>query len=89
MDYYVWYDESVVKTAAEKIQEAMVAYRARFTIDPAIILVHGTDQTSVHGVVVRTEATVQRNNFWLELAATTDIRRAATPVPAARSVTAS
>jgi hypothetical protein len=65
MDYFVWYDESVQKTAAEKIGEAVAAYHVRFARAPQLVLVHSADQTLVGGVVIRAEQTVQRNNFWL------------------------
>lgn len=65
MDFFVWYDESVEKTAAEKIHEATTAYQMRFARIPQLVLVHSADQTQVGGVVVRAEQTVQRNTFWL------------------------
>jgi hypothetical protein len=65
MDYFVWYDESSQKTAAEKIEEAIAAYRLRFARAPHLVLVHSADQAQVGDILIRTEQTVQRNNFWL------------------------
>jgi hypothetical protein len=67
LDYLVWYDENVHKTAAEKIQEAMTVYILRFSEAPALVLVNSNDQTEIGGVSIRSESTVQRNNFWLEI----------------------
>ena len=65
MDYFVWYDENAQKTPAEKIHDASAAYHVRFAHAPQLVLVHSADQTYVGGLVIRTEQTVQRNNFWL------------------------
>jgi hypothetical protein len=65
MHYLVWYDESAKKTAAEKIQEAIGAYVARFAVAPNLVLVNSADQAQVGGVLVRSERTVQPNNFWV------------------------
>lgn len=65
MHYLLWYDESTQKSAAEKISEAMGAYVARFALAPNVVLVNTADQTDVAGVQVRSERTVQRNNFWV------------------------
>ncbi len=65
MNYLVWYDESAKKSAAEKIQEAIAAYVARFAIAPNLVLVNSADQAQVDGVLIRSERTVQPNNFWV------------------------
>jgi hypothetical protein len=65
MDYFVWYDESTKKTAAEKIGEAVAAYHVRFARAPHLVLVHSADQTQVGEMVVLTRQSVQPNNFWL------------------------
>lgn len=65
MNYLVWYDESAKKSAAEKIQEAIAAYAARFATAPNLVLVNSVDQVEVGGVLVRSERTVQPNNFWV------------------------
>ena len=65
MEYFVWYDESTQKTAAEKIREATAAYIGRFAIAPNLVLVNSADQTDVGGMLVSTTHTVQRNSFWL------------------------
>ncbi|NTU78525.1 MAG: hypothetical protein HGA45_03840 [Chloroflexales bacterium] len=65
MDYFVWYDENAQKTSTEKIHEAIAAYQARFARAPHLVLVHSAAQTQVGDIVIRTEQTVQPNNFWL------------------------
>jgi hypothetical protein len=65
MDYFVWYDESPQKTAAQKIGEAIAAFQVRFARAPHLVLVHSADQTRVGEMEIRTEPSVQRNNFWL------------------------
>ncbi|MDZ4717762.1 MAG: hypothetical protein SH847_04780 [Roseiflexaceae bacterium] len=66
MLYLVWYDESPKKTVVEKIGEAVAAYSARFPTVPAnLVLVNPIDQVPYAGLVVRSERTVQPNNFWV------------------------
>jgi hypothetical protein len=65
MHYLVWYDESAKKSASEKIQEAIAAYITRFAIAPNLVLVNSADQVAVDGVLIRSERTVQPNNFWV------------------------
>lgn len=67
MRFLVWYDESAKKTAEEKIHDAVAAYVGRFTHHPNLVLVNPIDQYGVDGVVVRSERTVQPNNFWVGL----------------------
>jgi hypothetical protein len=65
MNYLVWYDESAKKSASEKIHEAIAAYVVRFATAPDLVLVNIADQAEIGGVVVRSERTVQPNNFWV------------------------
>lgn len=65
MHYLVWYDESAKKSVPEKIQEAIAAYVARFATAPNLVLVNAADQAEVSGVLIRSERTVQPNNFWV------------------------
>lgn len=65
MLFLVWYDENPQKAAAEKIREAVAAYVGRFTTTPSLVLVNVVDYADVTGVVVRSERTVQPNNFWV------------------------
>ena len=65
MEYFVWYDESTQKTAAEKIGEAVAAYHVRFARAPHLVLVHSADQAQVGDMLIRTGQNIQRNNFWL------------------------
>ena len=65
MFYFVWYDDSSKKLAADKLQEAIVAYVERFKMHPTLVLVNSVDMLDLAGIVVRCERTVQPNNFWL------------------------
>lgn len=65
MLYMMWYDDDPKKGAADKIREAVAAYTARFTTTPSLVLVNEVDYASVAEVVVRSERTVQPNNFWV------------------------
>lgn len=65
MLYFVWYDDTPKKLASEKLQEAIVAYTARFNTAPNLVLAHANDQLSAENVAVRYERTVQPNTFWL------------------------
>lgn len=63
----MWYDENPKKTAAEKIQEAVAAYVARFNMRPSVVLVNIADYSEVAGIIVRSERTVGIHNFWVGL----------------------
>jgi hypothetical protein len=65
MLYFVWYDDSPKKPIADKIQEAIAAYVARFEARPALVLVNLADYTEMTEVMVRSERTVQPNTFWV------------------------
>jgi hypothetical protein len=65
MLFFVWYDDSPKKLAADKLQEAIVAYVERFKMRPSLVLVNTADMLELAGVVVRCERTVQPNTFWL------------------------
>jgi hypothetical protein len=67
MDYFVWYDETSHKSIAQKIQDAITAYSARFSEEPPLILVNTNDQADMGLIDVRCEPTVQRNTFWLAI----------------------
>jgi hypothetical protein len=65
MNFFVWYDDSPQKLAADKLQEAIIAYVERFKMPPSLVLVNTADMLELAGVVVRSERTVQPNTFWL------------------------
>lgn len=69
MNYLVWYDESAQKSATEKIHEAIAAYVTRFAMTPTLVLVNSADQADIGGVLIRSERTVQPNNFWVGMRA--------------------
>lgn len=65
MRYLVWYDPDVRRTVVEKIQDALDAYRRRFSTTPNVVLVSATDTAELAGVEVRSERTVQPHHFWV------------------------
>ncbi len=65
MDFLMWYDDSREKTAVEKIQEAIAAYIARFTIVPVLVLVNAVDFTEVDGLSIYPDRRVKPDNFWV------------------------
>lgn len=62
MHYLLWHDDTRKPTPI-KIAEAMLAYRARFGVDPNVVLVNQADLCDLPGV--RVEGYVRRNNFWV------------------------
>jgi hypothetical protein len=64
MLFLVWYDEDAKKPADGKIREAIAAYVRRFTTPPTLVLVNVADYAEVPGVRVRSERSIQPNNFW-------------------------
>jgi hypothetical protein len=52
---------------ADKIQAAIAAYATRFPARPSLVLVNAADYMERAEVVVRSERTVQPNNFWVGL----------------------
>ena len=65
MQFFVWYDDSPKKPAADKMQEAIAAYVERFKTRPSLVLVNAVDHMEMTEVTVRSERTVQRNTFWV------------------------
>jgi hypothetical protein len=65
MVYFVWYDDSSKKLAADKLREAIAAYVERFQARPTLVLANAADQLDATDVIVRYERTVQPNTFWL------------------------
>jgi hypothetical protein len=76
MLFFVWYDDSSKKLAADKLQEAIVAYVERFKMPPSLVLVNTADMLELAGVVVRCERTVQPNTFWLGYEGEVELRSA-------------
>jgi hypothetical protein len=73
MLFFVWYDDSPKKLVADKIEEAITAYVARFARRPSLVLVNVADHMELPHVLVRSERTVQPNSFWLGHEDTVDI----------------
>jgi hypothetical protein len=65
MHFFVWYDDTPKKPTGDKLQEAIVAYVARFQLAPRLVLVNVADKLEMVNVVVRCERMVQPNTFWL------------------------
>jgi hypothetical protein len=65
--FLMWYDDNPKLTVAKKIEDAIGAYRHRFSIAPTLVLVNEEDVTEVVGVQVRGVTTVRRNTVWVGL----------------------
>lgn len=65
MLFLIWYDDSSKTPVVDKIQAAMVAYVARFKMDPNLVLVNTVDRTEMADMLVRCERTVPPNTFWI------------------------
>lgn len=62
--YMMWFDDSK-KSQAEKIKEAVAAYRAHFHTPPNVVLVNADEMTEAPGVTVRAASYVRRFNLWV------------------------
>jgi hypothetical protein len=60
-----WFDDSKKKTPAEKIEEAVERYIAKFGEAPAVCLVNEADATEFRGLEVKVAPYVQPNHFWV------------------------
>jgi hypothetical protein len=66
--FLMWYDDNPKLTVAMKIEDAIGAYRSRFSgTAPTLVLVNEEDVTEVAGVQVRGVTTVRRNTVWVGL----------------------
>jgi hypothetical protein len=65
MLFFVWYDDTPKKPAADKIKEAIAAYVVRFETRPSLVLVNEVDHVTLAEVLVRAARTVQPNSFWV------------------------
>jgi hypothetical protein len=63
--YMMWYDDTVKKASAAKIEEAVAAYMRHFKTRPNVVLVNEADLETVNGVRVRSATYVRKNNFWV------------------------
>lgn len=63
--YYGWFDDSPKKPVELKIEEAVDAFTRRFNRRPNVVLVNEADVVEVHGVTVRKESFIRRDNFWV------------------------
>ncbi|NOK60170.1 MAG: hypothetical protein GFH27_549291n363 [Chloroflexi bacterium AL-W] len=67
MQFFMWYDDTPHKTAAEKIQAAVAAYVVRFTMNPELVLVNIVDFVAVAGLQVDHDRKVPPNTFWVRI----------------------
>ena len=63
--FYVWFDDTPHKLTTVKLDEAISAYVARFTMQPSHVLVNSADVIGRSDVIVQSGRTVQPNTFWL------------------------
>ncbi len=60
-----WFDDEKKKSPAEKIEEAVERYVARFGEAPNICLVNANDLATFDGVEVKVAEYVRPNHFWV------------------------
>ena len=60
-----WFDDEKKKSSAEKIEEAVERYVARFGEAPNICLVNAEDLATCDGVEVKVADYVRPNHFWV------------------------
>jgi hypothetical protein len=60
-----WFDDSKKKPPAEKIEEAVERYIAKFGEAPTVCLVNEADATQYRGLEVRVAPYVRPNHFWV------------------------
>lgn len=65
MSYFGWFDDNPKKTTAQKIDEAIAAYIARYQVSPTIVLVNEAERVEVKGMDVRSESYIRKSNFWV------------------------
>ncbi|HET6312887.1 MAG TPA: hypothetical protein VFH60_03550 [Chloroflexia bacterium] len=60
-----WFDDTPKKAAAEKLEEAVERYVAKFGEAPDLCLVNQKDATTHAGVEVKVVEYVRPNHFWV------------------------
>ena len=63
MFWLIWYDDSVKKTAAQKIEAGCAAFRERFNRTPERVLVK--EQVEIPGMPIEVLPTIGQNCYWL------------------------
>lgn len=65
--FLVWYDDNPRLSVAQKIEDAINAYRRRFNgVHPTLVLVNEEEPIpEVTGVQVRGAVNVRRNTYWV------------------------
>ncbi|HEY0071861.1 MAG TPA: hypothetical protein VGE04_18020 [Chloroflexia bacterium] len=60
-----WFDDTPKKSAAEKLDEAVERYLAKFGEKPDLCLVNQKDATTHAGMEVKVVEYVRPNHFWV------------------------
>ena len=60
-----WFDDTPKKSTAEKLEEAVERYLAKFGEKPDLCLVNQKDATTYKGLDVRVVEYVRPNHFWV------------------------
>ncbi len=60
-----WFDDTPKKSVAQKLEEAVERYKAKFSETPNVCLVNAVDATHYKGLDVRVVEYVRPNHFWL------------------------
>ncbi|HEX8599396.1 MAG TPA: hypothetical protein VF952_12870 [Chloroflexia bacterium] len=60
-----WFDDTPKKNTAEKLEEAVERYLAKFGEKPDLCLVNQKDATTYKGLDVRVVEYVRPNHFWV------------------------
>jgi hypothetical protein len=71
-----WFDDTPKKSVAEKIEEAVERYVAKFGEAPNVCLVNAANVAACNGLEIRPVEYVRPNHFWVgrdDSLATTDL----------------
>ncbi|MDQ5825310.1 MAG: hypothetical protein M3441_14045 [Chloroflexota bacterium] len=60
-----WFDDTPKKSTADKLEEAVERYLAKFGEKPDLCLVNQKDATTYKGLDVRVVEYVRPNHFWV------------------------
>jgi len=60
-----WYDDTPKKSVAEKIEEAVERFVAKFGEKPDVCLVNADNIVSIEGIEVKAAPYVRPNHFWI------------------------
>lgn len=60
-----WYDDTPKKSVAEKIEEAVERFVAKFGEKPNVCLVNADNVVTIDGIEVRSAPYIRPNHFWV------------------------